>query len=486
MDGVGRALRLVRMGRAALVMSALVATSACASLTADPAANGANSAGQPYYLPMVTLEVALAVNESDNNASLTVLPGYVADTAAGALTLARRPGLFSADTIEIKVNDQGLLTSGTAAFDSRAPETATAAGQVIGRLESGVSFRILSSEAFDPTNATERDAAAAQLSAALRDWAGRERAEPVPGEVVAPRGAPAPTAAERAAATERAAARAARRRHLDEVTRTRVGFEWSWVGSDVMSASSACGAGAGVCVRAPRPGRLRVYRCESAPERPAPASCGRETGILLGTYAMTVPNGAPSVAVPVQGGVFADTDHTLTLSNGMLTGYRSVRGNELEGLATSAGNLLTGIAKGALDGLTSDRGLIEAETARITAQTAQLEALAKRDALPVPGSTPATRPTPEAALREGPFQVTLFGPVEAAFGSGSAIPPPSSPAPAAAPAAAGAAPTPNAATAANPGTAAGTAGAGATSQGAAPPPSRGTPGATGAAQPPAG
>lgn len=346
----------------AFALAALSLLGACATVgTTSVSATAPHGNGVPYYLPKVLLHIQLAgFTAPNNNVSIGIEPRYVADAGAGALTLGYSGSLFTADTVALIPNAQGLLTSVTLQSDSRAAEAFESLGTLAGSLQGGaVGTLTFTEDTLDPTNATELRNASLAFSRALQDWAVRS-----------------PTAG----------ANAERLNFLATAAHASIGLEWVWdaslPGVTTPPAINRGDCGRGVCVRAARPGRLRVWRCgapvtaqnrnERAPAA-APASsdatCGSSNGVLIGSYALAIPNDGPSVFIPVQGGVFADTNHAISLRNGMVREYRTVRASELEGFGTSAVGFVTAQARAVASGL-------ETETARVRSQIALTNARA--------------------------------------------------------------------------------------------------------------
>jgi hypothetical protein len=176
-----------------------------------------------------------------------------------------------------------------------------------------------------------------------------------------------------------------------------------------MSIAADCGGG--VCVRAQRPGRLRVFRCQ----QPAGGSrCGGSDRVSFGTYVVSIPNGSRSVSLPVSGGIFADNEHALTLRNGVLVSSRRVTGAELQGAFNAAGELIGAFTAGALSATQSREAQIEAETELLRARQAYEQLLAS-----------GASPRPESSLTGGNsegFVAGVFGPLPRAIGSQAEVP----------------------------------------------------------------
>lgn len=417
---------LVRLALA----TAATAMAGCASIGTNSVTGQRANVGQPYFLPKAEFVVALGA-PATNNATLAFDVAMIADTDAGQLHLHRNAGVLSSDTVDVKVGDNQLLTSVSTTFDSRAPEIATGLGEIIGRLEGAVGANVLTSDSFDPTTDADRAAAAGRLSLALSDWAIRERRLLTAQPTAASRLAATPSATDRAQAEATDLKRVNRLAFLEEAARAAIGLDWSWEGAAPSPGGSTASANCkgSICVRAPRPGRLRVFRClgDTVPPTACSASSG---GVLVATFRANIPNDAPSSSIPVYGGVFADVTHTLVLSNGVLQSHKSVRSNELEGLVTSVGNLLGGIVKGVVDGVSGEQQIIEAQTKRINAQTARLEAQAKLDDASKDSNQNGTSdPTGmESALSESAVWVGLFGPAEVKLiEASSEVPSPTTP-----------------------------------------------------------
>jgi hypothetical protein len=417
------AINLSGRPHALIVLNILIMAaglSACANIGAPQPNAGKMQLGEPYYLPKAEAAIALGV-PNDNNLTVSIDTVMVADTSAGLLRLVRTPGLLSADTVEIKVGANQLLTSVSSTSDSRAAEVATGLGEVIGRLESAVGDNVLVSDSFDPTSPDERLKIGQRLSVAIADWATRE------GRTLSAR----PTATSRLSAeathdqkikaqSEDAALRE-RAEFLAEASRTAIEVEWEWNPPPVQSPpanpparvplTEACGQG--ICIRGARPGRLRIFRCST--DAPLPP-CDKARRVLVTTVVANIPNEAPVSGIAVYGGLFADTEHTLTLTDGMLQSYKTVRANEPEGLVTVAGNLLGAIFTGSVNAFTSEKQIVEAETSLLNAQTARLEALEKLKSAGDGGGNDGTDGaggSPEGFLSEATATVGLFGPIDA-------------------------------------------------------------------------
>jgi hypothetical protein len=363
-----------------LLCTAVAFVSACASVgttgVGGSAASGsAHGRGVPYYLPKALFDVSLAAFTGEegfrDNISIAVTRRFVADDAAGALSLGYSSSLFTADNVTLVPNAQGLLSSVTLQSDSRAAEAFSSLGTLAGSFQSGQTGTLqFSTETLDPTDEAGLAASSIALSNAMRDWAYRQ--------------------SHVGSLTED------RRVFFATVAQSSLGLEWVWDNARGRSAadardSAACGR-TSVCVRAARPGRLLVWRCGAlatrtprpAPVRgrggrliqqdaPAPqplaqpqrtdSACGRADGILVGAWSLSIPNDGPSVALPVEGGIFADTNHTLALRDGMVSEYRTTRASELEGFGTSAVGLVTAQARAVASGLQTERQRVEAQTA---------------------------------------------------------------------------------------------------------------------------
>jgi hypothetical protein len=360
-----------------LASAALLFLGACATVSTTSVGGASpHGRGVPYYLPKVLFHIELAAFADQHNVSIKIEPRYVADGDAGALSLGYGGSVFTADTAALIPNDQGLLTSVSLQSDSRAAEAFASLGTLAGSLQNGeVGSLSFTEDTVDPTNATDMRAVSLALSRALRDWGYRAVAENTDGT---------------------------RQRFYATVAQSWIGLRWVWDSTAAASAgANTADCGRGVCVRTARPGRLQVWRCgvlpsatpqrsrrgaarsPSALQEPAAPTdpCSDSDGVLVGSYAISIPNAGPSVIIPVDGGVFADTTHTIALRNGMVSEYRTTRASELEGFGTSAVGFVTAQARAAASGLENETARIRAQTQLTTARTDLVRAQEGLDAV---------------------------------------------------------------------------------------------------------
>ncbi|WP_135213199.1 hypothetical protein [Vitreimonas flagellata] len=400
---------LVRMIFASVALAAL---GACASVNSHTVGD-AQARGVAYSLPTVTFNLKLIgvtdAEQFDTNVMLGVEPEYAVDTRAGALALDYSPGLLSQDTVNIEVDNHGLLRTFSGQYNSRAVQTFTALGRVIGLApEAGAGEPYdISSEVVDPSDPADLSNGAAVLTRAMQDWAARRYANLG--------SAPAPQ----------------RRRLYRAAFMTSFGLEWRWLGdaapalpaAPVARLPAACGAG--VCARPLRQGRLIVWRCgpvtpprglDPATATPRPQDCNHTNGVQISATALSIPNNAPSVRLPVNGGLFADRTRNVGLVNGMVVDFDATGGSEAEGVLTSIGSALVAIPAGAVERVRGEANVLKEQTALVNAQTGLVRAQQSyRAAL----ATPTT--TNDSEQTEEPQTPTTEEPTEAGSAENGAV-----------------------------------------------------------------
>jgi hypothetical protein len=114
---------------------------------------------------------------------------------------------------------------------------------------------------------------------------------------------------------------------------------------------------------------------------------------------VTVPNGSPTYVARLNRGVFANWTNTLTLNNGMLTGYQyETSRSELLAAVT----LPFDVVGATIAAITQNGKLFSTKTSRLEAETKYLEALAKAEAQINPESNRRPSPAFEFSFGSGP------------------------------------------------------------------------------------
>lgn len=344
-----------------------LAISACATVGSqdlDGARRGATR-GQVYYLPKVVFIVGVRADPARNDLVFEAHPYYVADVAAGPLVLNHTQGWFTDDDVKTPVDDRGLLQTIDVTFDSRAD----AIFQNLGTLaaQTALTTNFIVSDVVDPADPNDLAVSAALITNALHAW----------GEQGRPEG------------QTRDQAQAFDRTLPGRAARTAISLEWTWEGDARTSAPLAVQAGPppaalagapdgacveGVCVRAPRPGRFRLYR----------------DGVLVGAYQASIPNRAPRTVIPIQGGVFADRTVQVQFDNGMPTQVHRDGGNEIEGGVTSVVGGVTAFFTATANNIQGETARMNADTNRIRARAQRAEALRAEAAGAVPAAASAS------------------------------------------------------------------------------------------------
>lgn len=366
-----------------LLIVAAITISGCATVGSHDlnSAAQATTRGQVYYLPKVVFIVGIHPNAANDDLVFEAHPYYVADIAAGPLVLRHTQGWFTEDEVKTPIDQRSLMQTVDFTANSRADVIFRNIGVLAA--QRALTTNYITSDVVDPADPYDLARSAVLMNAGLQEWGAQARPE---------------------ASASAQEMRAYRRSLAGRAAAMNVALDWTWEGETRSAetpnpttvpraappgpvAGAPAGACAiGVCVRAARPGRLRLYR----------------NGVLVGAYQASIPNRAPRTVIPVQGGVFANRSVKIEFDNGLPVQVQAHGGNELEGAVTAAVDTVASFGTATVDRVRGRTALYNDDTARIRARAQRAQALRTEaagqvpDAPAAPGAGSGQNPAPSS------------------------------------------------------------------------------------------
>lgn len=299
---------------------------ACSSIVSTPLVNETQSAtGVPYMLPQAVLPVIL--REQDGRFDLEILaPKYFGDPSQ-AYIAHYSPSIFSDDTVDIKVGQNGLLTSVNVTMADRLDDVIVNLAKSIVAVKTGfvgtkeTDIReggiTLANLEIDPSSETNVSSARSRLQAAATAHIKRQKKTFCGDETEDEAGDEAGDEAEEEAedeAEKEAEVEAAKKKCTTYTDLEKEGFCIALSAKPhIAVAASTAKCSSGICVRLPIPYEISTGFGQTGCDAPA------NNNANSGSVVVPLPNGSPPVAINFDRALFVTKVNNITFTNGMAT-----------------------------------------------------------------------------------------------------------------------------------------------------------------------
>ena len=336
---------------AALLLIGALPGCASTSLTSVRSADDVRLEGTSYSLPTARVTVQLIYQPQRGFALRVALPPFIADAQSGLYTIGYQGSAVEKDIVQIEVQD-GLLKTVNIASESKLLDAVQGGGESIGAIAAVLESSVTSDQAdnpitvrLDPTSSADVTKASQDLTQALRAYASEQLALDGLREK--------PKATDTAVLAEQAL----RAHLLKSALNTTISL--AGVFPTIPGKQGDCTKG--ICYRPLRSGQLEIS----------------VNGATFTQVGMSIPNGTPAVAFPLNRAGAANSGQVLALDHGVLTSTTITKDAEASTVVRIPGTLIGGVIKGLTDTLTARKGTLGARTDAINAQAGVADAQAK-------------------------------------------------------------------------------------------------------------